>query len=44
MVQALWAAKLYQADQLSHNDMSVANWLVNGGHEAEIRLQSLNPQ
>lgn len=44
MVQALWAAKLFHSVQMSHNDMSIANWLVNGKHGAEIRLQSLNPQ
>lgn len=44
MVQALWAAKLFQGAQMSHNDMTVSNWLVNGKHGTEIRLQSLNPQ
>lgn len=44
MVQALWAAKVFHADNMSHNDMSIANWLVNGKTGAELIMQSLNPQ
>lgn len=44
MTQALWAAKVFHADNMSHNDMSIANWLVNGKNGAELVMQSLNPQ